>query len=216
MTRPMKIAQRRFLHRLNPLPIVLICDRMVPVRIIPLGADERWEFAPSAPGEWGCCRLARQEQVLPGHVRDTINRPGGLRLDPRGDSSLHTRRRTETAIGRPSMQIHRFLAFVVGIAAFAAIGPSFAQTVQGFVQEVSGNVTAQVGTRSPRSVSRGQTLVSNAIIATGPGSYVALKFEDGTAVLLKENTSFQIQSYAYNPKAPEHASAIFNLVRGGQ
>ncbi|MGH8662113.1 MAG: FecR family protein [Burkholderiales bacterium] len=113
------------------------------------------------------------------------------------------------------MRVHGFLAFVVGIAAFAAIGPSFAQTVQGFVQEVSGNVTAQVGTRSPQSVGRGQTLVSNAIIATGPGSYAALKFEDGTAVLLKENTSFQVQSYTYNPKAPENASAIFNLVRGG-
>lgn len=111
--------------------------------------------------------------------------------------------------------IFRFLAVVVGSAAFAMSGPLFAQIVQGYVQEVSGNVSAQVGTRTPERVGKGQTLVSNAIITTGPQSFAALKFADGTAILLKENTSFQVQNYAYNPKAPENASAIFNLLRGG-
>lgn len=113
------------------------------------------------------------------------------------------------------LQNLKFLAFVVTIAAFAASGPSFAQTPQAYVQEVSGDVTGQVGTGRARSVGRGQTLVNNSMITTGARSYAVLKFEDGTAVLLKENTSFQVQSYAYNAKAPENASAIFNLIRGG-
>lgn len=113
------------------------------------------------------------------------------------------------------MQVHKFLMLVVGIAAFAMSGPSFAQAAQGYVQEVSGNVTGQVGSGQPARVGQGQTLVNNATVTTGPQSYAVLKFEDGTAVLLKENTSFQVQSYAYNPKAPETANAIFNLVRGG-
>lgn len=113
------------------------------------------------------------------------------------------------------LQIVRFLALVVGFAALAVSGPSFAQGAQGYVQEVSGNVTAQVGTGQPASVQKGQTLVNNATITTAPQSFAVLKFEDGTAVVLKENTSFQIQNYAYNAKAPETANAIFNLVRGG-
>jgi hypothetical protein len=64
-------------------------------------------------------------------------------------------------------------------------------------------------------VDKGQTLPNNATITTGPQSYAVLKFEDGTAVLLKENTSFQVQNYTYNSKAPENSNAIFNLVRGG-
>ena len=113
------------------------------------------------------------------------------------------------------LHIHRFLALVVGLAVIAVSGPSFAQGAQGYVQEVSGNVTAQVGTGQPLRVEKGQTLVNNATITTGPQSFAALKFEDGTAVLLKENTSFQIQNYTYNPRAPENANALFNLVRGG-
>jgi hypothetical protein len=111
--------------------------------------------------------------------------------------------------------IYRFIALVAGLAAVAVSGPSFAQKPQGYVLEVNGNVTGQVGSGQPVKVDKGQTLVNNATITTSPQSYAVLKFEDGTSVLLKENTSFQIQNYTYNPKVPEDASVIFNLVRGG-
>jgi len=112
-------------------------------------------------------------------------------------------------------RIVKFLVVVVGFSALAMSGPSFAQRAQGYVLEVSGNVTGQVGTGQPARVEKGQTLVNNTTITTAPQSFAVLKFEDGTAVLLKENTSFQVQNYTYNPKAPENANAIFNLVRGG-
>jgi hypothetical protein len=111
--------------------------------------------------------------------------------------------------------IYRFLALVVGLATVAVSGPSYAQKAQGYVLEVSGNVTGQVGAGQPVKVEKGQTLINNATITTSPQSFAVLKFEDGTAVLLKENTSFQIQHYAYNPKVPKDAGAIFILVRGG-
>lgn len=112
------------------------------------------------------------------------------------------------------LPILRFVApYLIGLLSFAASGPSFAQV--GYVHEVSGSVTAQVGAGSPGSVSKGQTLVADATITTGARSYAILKFEDGTVVVLKENTAFQVQSYSFVAKAPEQASAIFNLVRGG-
>jgi hypothetical protein len=113
------------------------------------------------------------------------------------------------------LQGFRFLTFVLGIAAMAASGPLMAQRAQGYVQEVQGNVTGQVGAGQPARVAKGLTVPNNATVTTGDQSYAVLKFEDGTAVLLKENTAFQVQSYSYNPKAPENSSAIFNLVRGG-
>lgn len=108
----------------------------------------------------------------------------------------------------------RLLAIAVfGVAAFAPSAPLFAQ--QGYVHEVSGNVTGQVGAGRSASVGRGMTIPANSTVATGENSYAVLKFEDGTVVLLKENTSFHVQAYSYNPKVPENSNAIFNLVRGG-
>lgn len=109
----------------------------------------------------------------------------------------------------------RFLTLILGIALLAASGPSFAQGPQGYVQEVQGDVFGQVGAGRSARVSKGQTLPNNATVTTGAKSYAVLKFEDGTAVLLKENTAFQVQTYSYSAKAPETSSAIFNLVRGG-
>jgi hypothetical protein len=105
------------------------------------------------------------------------------------------------------------LAAILGVAGFLPSAPLFAQ--QGYVHEVSGTVTGQVGAGRSASVGRGMTIPTNSTIATGANSYAVLKFEDGTVVLLKENTSFQVQAYSYNPKAPENSNAIFNLVRGG-
>lgn len=113
------------------------------------------------------------------------------------------------------LQGFRFLTLIVGIAALTASGPSFAQRAQGYVQEVQGNVFGQVGAGQPLRVEKGQTIPNNATVTTGAQSYAVLKFEDGTAVLLKENTAFQVQNYSFNAKAPETSNAIFNLVRGG-
>lgn len=112
------------------------------------------------------------------------------------------------------MHFSRFLvAIIIGVMCFAASGPLFAQV--GTVFDVSGNVTGQVGTGQPAPAAKGQALVANATITTGPASYAILKFEDGTVIVLKENTAFQVQSYTFQPKVPENANAIFNLVRGG-
>jgi len=112
-------------------------------------------------------------------------------------------------------QVYRSLALVVGLAALAASGSSFAQRAQGHVQEVTGNVTGQGSTGRLRGLGTGQALPHNATVTTGPQSHAVLRFDDGMAVLLKENTSFQVQNYTYNPNAPETANATFHLLRGG-
>ncbi|HEY7679912.1 MAG TPA: FecR domain-containing protein, partial [Terriglobia bacterium] len=93
--------------------------------------------------------------------------------------------------------------------------PPGPRRTQGYVQEAFGNVSGRVGAGRPQKVETGQTLPNDSIISTGLYSYVVMKFEDGTAVFLRENSHFQVQNYDYDPKAPQKASAIFNLMRGG-
>lgn len=110
--------------------------------------------------------------------------------------------------------IFRSLAVVIfGVAGLAPSAPLYAQ--QGYVHEASGNVFGQVGAGQPARVEKGMTIPNNSTITTQAKSYAVLKFEDGTVILLKENTSFQVQAYSFNPKVPENANAVFNLVRGG-
>jgi len=111
-------------------------------------------------------------------------------------------------------QIIRFAAAaILGVVGFSSWAPLFAQ--QGYVHEASGNVTGQVGAEKPTRADKGMTIATKSTIATGPKSYAVLKFEDGTVVLLKENSSFQVQTYSYLQDAPEKANAVFNLLRGG-
>jgi hypothetical protein len=104
-------------------------------------------------------------------------------------------------------------ATILGVASFAPSAPLFAQ--QGYVHDVSGNVFGQFGSGQPARVEKGQSLAANTTVTTEAKSYAVLKFEDGTVVLLKENTSFQVQAYSFSPKAPESANAVFNLLKGG-
>jgi FecR protein len=111
-------------------------------------------------------------------------------------------------------QVIRFaIATIFGVISFSSGAPLFAQ--QGYVHEASGNVTGQVGAEKPSRVDKGMAIPPKSTIATGPKSHAVLKFEDGTVVLLKENTSFQVQTYSYPPDSPEKANAVFNLLRGG-
>jgi hypothetical protein len=99
------------------------------------------------------------------------------------------------------------------LISFASSAPLFAQ--QGYVHEVSGTVTGQINAQKPSRVDKGMAIPAKSTISTGANSYAVLKFEDGTVVLLKENTSFQVQNYSYQAKAPEQSDAAFNLLRGG-
>jgi len=93
--------------------------------------------------------------------------------------------------------------------------PPEPRRAQGYVQEAFGKVSGRVGAGRLLKVEKGQTLPNDSMITTGLYSYVVMKFEDGTAVFLRENAYFQVQNYSYDPKAPQKASAIFNLMRGG-
>lgn len=103
---------------------------------------------------------------------------------------------------------------IFGLSLLAA-GSAYAATTQGYVHEVSGDVQAAIGAGKPVAVLKNQELENNTTITTGPNSNIVLKFVDGTVIALNQNTSFQIQKYDYNEKAPSTMTAAFAMLRGG-
>ncbi len=108
----------------------------------------------------------------------------------------------------------KFFLACIGSCLFLASSQLLAQ--QGYVQEVlKGDVKAAVGTGKPVTVVKGQSLANDTTITTGPNSMAVLRFVDGTAIVLNENSSFLIQKYEYNEKSPSTMTALFSMVRGG-
>lgn len=111
------------------------------------------------------------------------------------------------------LKCYKFIVLVIG--GLSLVGSSLAWAAQGYMYEARGDVKAATGSALPLAVKKDQLLPDNTTITVGPKSSATLKFEDGTVVLLNENTSFQIQKYAYDEKEPSRTSALFSLLKGG-
>ena len=97
----------------------------------------------------------------------------------------------------------------------AACGAALAGQVAGTVVNLSGALMAQkpdgkVKVLAARSeVESGDTLVSE------KNTYAQIKFIDNSEITLKPNTTFVVESFAFDAGKPEGDSASFNLIKGG-
>ena len=111
------------------------------------------------------------------------------------------------------LKCYKFIVLVIG--GLSLVGSSLAWAAQGYIYEARGDVKAATGSALPQAVKKDQLLPDNTTVTVGPNSSATLKFEDGTVILLNENTTFQIQKYAYNDKDPSKISALFSMLKGG-
>jgi hypothetical protein len=111
------------------------------------------------------------------------------------------------------LRCYKFIVLVIG--GLSLVGSSFTWAAQSYVYEASGDVKAATGTALPLPVKKDQLLPDNTTVTVGPKSSAILKFEDGTVILLNENTSFQIQKYAFDDKDSSKISALFSMLKGG-
>lgn len=109
----------------------------------------------------------------------------------------------------------RFLFCVFLGLGLLAPGAAYAAAAQGYVHEVRGDVQAVVGGGKPVKAEKNQYLNDNTTITTGANSNAVIKFIDGTVIALNQNTSFTIQKFDYNEKAPSTMTALFSMLRGG-
>lgn len=121
------------------------------------------------------------------------------------------------------------LAFLLGIA-----GPAFAADPVGTITLKTGRATAASTSGGVRVLDRGSVVYEGEILATGPNSYLNIRFKDGGRVLLRPNSRFAITRFRFQgPEAHAEASkqesssgsatqkesggesAFFSLLKGG-
>lgn len=98
----------------------------------------------------------------------------------------------------------------------------------GEITLLAGRATVTTPEGNIRSLSKGDPVFSREYISTSAGAFVNVKFLDGGAILIKPNSRFQIENYAYGtptpaktengtnaPVAPRRSVAIFSLLKGG-
>lgn len=93
------------------------------------------------------------------------------------------------------------LACAMGFAS-AAQAAANVQSLRGEVR--AGNVQLAVKDR----------VTSGAVVTTGTGAQVVLRFDDGQQVVLNENTVFRIVDFRYREAEAGNDRAIFDLLRG--
>jgi hypothetical protein len=85
----------------------------------------------------------------------------------------------------------------------------------GIIESLRGEV--QVGNNA---VSQGRRVVAPSAVTTGAGAQASLKFDDGTQIVLGENSLLRVQDYRYQPTppgvtpGPSGDRAVFELLRG--
>lgn len=80
---------------------------------------------------------------------------------------------------------------------------------------VQGTLTTTTGIRAGKGLASGDPIYAEDILSTGKGSFGVLVFQDGTRIVLQENTRFAVESYRYEPSRPEQGNAVFRLLTGG-
>ncbi|WP_211242861.1 FecR family protein [Sinimarinibacterium sp. CAU 1509] len=88
-------------------------------------------------------------------------------------------------------------------------GVATAATQAGEVLLVTGSATATSPQGSVRELAKGDALYSGEILNSGPNSYLNVRFTDGGFTLLRPNTRFVIEDYAFqaDPSVIEAAQA---------
>lgn len=106
------------------------------------------------------------------------------------------------------MNFRTWLGFFLGLL---ACNSALAAAV---VESLSGNVVAGPLATQMAPLSHGQRIASGATVITGANGSVLLRFDDGQAMLLDQNTEFKITDYAFKEAEPAKDSFVFDLLRG--
>jgi hypothetical protein len=120
------------------------------------------------------------------------------------------------------MDMNDIIKYFVLCLLLAVGQPLAAQDEAARVTMANGMVTAAAGDGTVRELQRDGVVVSGDIISTASDSYVALRFTDGSRVLLRPNSRFVIDEYRFEEaeestaEEPEGSGrSATRLIRGG-
>lgn len=104
---------------------------------------------------------------------------------------------------------------LAGLALAGMCAMALAAQVAGTVVNLSGPLMAKKANGTVKvlavksEVEQGDTLVSE------KNTYAQIRFVDNSEITLKPNTTFKVESFAYDAAKPEADSASFSIVKGG-
>jgi len=84
----------------------------------------------------------------------------------------------------------------------------------GVFQGVTGEVKAGIGSEAPVDASAGERFRPGTTVTTGANSRAVLRFDDGHAIVLHENTEFRFTDYRFNRDRPQEDVFAAELVKG--
>lgn len=99
------------------------------------------------------------------------------------------------------------LGLMFGLSLSVLCGRVLAADRAAEINLITGKGTASSLDGDVRPLTKGSSVVSGEVISSGPNSYVNLKFSDGAFVLVRPNSRFQIEDYAFRGPAPDAAQA---------
>ena len=82
------------------------------------------------------------------------------------------------------------------------------------IESASGNVRAGVTANTATAVRKDQRINPGTVIVTGPKSLTILRFDDGQAIVLQENSEFKISQYSFVRNDPKRDSFVVDLFKG--
>jgi hypothetical protein len=95
------------------------------------------------------------------------------------------------------------------LAGMLALALPLAASAAAVVESMKGSVRA-----GETALTQGQRFTAPASISTGAGSQVTLKFDDGTQIVLNENSLLRMVDFRHTDTATQDR-AVFELLRGG-
>jgi len=102
-------------------------------------------------------------------------------------------------------------ALCFGLWTLAAASLGFAN---GVFENVRGDVKAAQGAAAPASVAKNQRFVPGTTVLTGPGAQAIIRFDDGHAVVLNENSEFRVNQYSFDKDKPQSDNIALQLFKG--
>jgi len=103
------------------------------------------------------------------------------------------------------------VSWALGVCALLLASVAFAN---GVFQNVTGDVKAAVGSGAAVTVSPAQRFQPGTTISTGSDSRAILRFDDGQAIVLHENSEFRVDDYRFTRDRPQDDNVAVQLLKG--
>jgi len=112
------------------------------------------------------------------------------------------------------MRPNHILAVPCLVALMLFVGMAQALAAVGEVTDLAGEVTAQRGDEPARSLSAGDAVYENDTVTTAAKAKIEIRFRDDTVFNLGPESSFAVESYAYEPEAEEEPGFTARVLKG--